>query len=126
MYDTLEGSIGEVQKIYITFLMILVMFSCGMFFFQVSSVNNFKSYVNLQIERNGGLTETALEYIENYSAESHNGRFTVSSEQLGTKVGFGEIVEYEIEGEVKFFLFDLENRAFTRNGSAVSQIRGSQ
>lgn len=124
MYDTLEGTIGEVQRIYLFIMMLLALFTAGMFFFQVSSVNNYKSYVNLQIERSGGLTDEALNYINQYSENTHNGRFNVVSDQIGERVTYGEIVEYQVEGEVKFFLFDLEDRFFTRTGSAVSQIRG--
>lgn len=125
MYDTLEDSIGEIQKIYVFLILLLALFSAGMFFFQVSSVNNFKSFVNYQIERNGGLTAEAVENIEEYSQNQHNGRFSVQSDQLGESVSYGEVVEYEVQGEVKFYLFDLEDRAFTRTGSAVSQIRGN-
>lgn len=90
---------------------------------QVSQAPNFKQVVNDNIERYGGLTDTAQNKIEEYSNTFNEGRFTVESVDMGKKKEYGEVVNYNIKQvyEINF----LVSKKVTRNleGQAVSEVR---
>lgn len=118
-----EGFIMENVKGYVGFILFMLIFSVVIFFIQVGDFNTFKQQVNYQIERQGGLTESALEEINDFSKNNYNGRFTVESELLNEKVDYGEAVDYEVIGTFKFNVFDLPEVNIPSNGTGVSQVR---
>lgn len=99
-----DGAIFEIFK-WFGFLFTLTCFaSFALYTYEVRETPNFRQHVNYQIERNGGLTEQAIENITLYSEEQYGGRYTISSPQMNQKVSFGETVEYTVTGvfEIKF------------------------
>lgn len=118
-----EATIMELVKWFIGLLLIMMMVSLAMFFFQVGNVNSFKQQVNYQIERQGGLTKTALENLNEYSEKYYNGAFTVESDQLNEKVAYGETVDYVIKGVFDIKIFPVPDVHLDFSGTGVSQIR---
>lgn len=126
-----EGAIMEVVKWFIGLLIMFSIIAVTVFAMNVSSVNNFKQQVNYEIERNGGLTEDAVDALNEYSKEyypnestENGGRFSVESDQLYETVPFGEPVDYTVVAsvEVKFFpiIPDIE---WGFKGTGVSYVR---
>lgn len=93
-----EMSIMELFKWICYFTIFMCFASFGVYTHQVRETPNFKQHVNYQIERHGGLTNVALENINNYSEEHYNGRYTIDSPLLNEKVSFGEQVDYTVTG----------------------------
>lgn len=119
----IDGSIMTTGRIFISFLMIALMLGMATFLFQLQQVNNYKQYVNYQIERNGGLTENALENINTYSENHFHDIFSVSSDQLNEKVPYGSIVEYKVQGNFNLMYWDLEPITLSNTGAALSLIK---
>lgn len=113
----------EMGKMYITIFIIFSLFSVSMFFININQANDFKQYVNYQIERNGGLTPTAMGKINKYNDEHYNGRFTVSSATGSRQMQFGDEIDYTITGEYKFLFISLPAESIKIKGSAISMIR---
>lgn len=119
----LEGSTMEMGKLYISLFIIFSMVSLALFFSEINHANDFKQYVNYQIERNGGLTSEAMEKVEAYNQQHFNGRFKVKSAQMNQQLSFGREVDYTINTTHNFFFLPLVNKNITIRGSAISQIR---
>lgn len=118
-----EGTIMELVKWFVGLLLIMMLISLTMFSFQLDNVNSFKQQVNYQIERQGGLTETAIKNINEYSKKYYNGAFKVESERLNEKVAFGEAVDYVVKGTFKIQIFPISDIHLDFNGTGVSQVR---
>ncbi|MCJ8223653.1 hypothetical protein P8822_00415 [Bacillus sonorensis] len=119
----MEGSAMELVKMYVTVFFIFALFSAGAYLININQANDFKQYVNYQIERNGGLTESAMGKISDYNEEHYHGRFNVVSSQGSRKMPFGEEVDYTIKGKYEFFFISLPVQLIHVKGSAVSMIR---
>ncbi|MCE4051688.1 hypothetical protein [Bacillus sp. Au-Bac7] len=119
----IDGSIMTTGRIFISFFMIALMLGVAVFLFQLQQVNNYKQYVNYQIERNGGLTETAVENINTYSEDHFQNVFSVSSAKLNEKVPYGSIVEYKVEGNFSLMYWDLEPITLSNTGAALSLVK---
>lgn len=113
----------EIVKWFLYLISFMAIMSLALFFFQVGDTNNFKQRVNYEIERQGGLTEEAMEVLNDYSLEKYNGRYTIQSEQLNQKVEYGNVVDYTVIGDFEVAIFPLPNVRMEFNGSGVSQIR---
>lgn len=113
----------ETARIYISMLIIMFMITFAVFLFEIQQSNDFKQYVNYQIERNGGLTAEAMENINQYSEDNYNGNFEVNSDQMNEKLPFGSTVEYEIVGTFNFLFLNFDTQSFPIKGSGVSLIR---
>jgi hypothetical protein len=118
-----EGAVMEIVKSFIGIMLIMLLLSVTIFFMHVGQVNNFKQVVNYQIERNGGLTATAINEIEDYSNTYFDGRFTVSSDKLNQKVEYGEMVDYQITALFDIVIFPIPDVAMSFSGTGISQIR---
>ncbi|GAF66458.1 hypothetical protein BTS2_3359 [Bacillus sp. TS-2] len=119
----MEGNIMALVKMFLIALGVALIVSVAVFMFQISQVNNFKQYVNYQIERNGGLTNEAISSIDNYSNEHYTGRFKVFSPYLYEKQPYGSIIPYEITGSFTFLFFEFEDVELPAKGSAISLVR---
>lgn len=99
-----DGAIFEVFKWFGFLLGLTCIASFVLYTHQVRETPNFQQYVNYEIERNGGLTEQAVDNITQQAEKHYGGRYTISSPQLNQKVSYGETVEYTIKGvfEIKF------------------------
>lgn len=73
----LEGSIMEIVKYWMYMMLLVIATTLFIFFYQASQTTRFEGYVNAQIERHGGLTETAAENIQQENIENYGGRYTV-------------------------------------------------
>lgn len=118
-----EQSIMEFVKWFIALLIIMMMVSLTIFFINLSSVNSFKQQVNYQIERQGGLTKTAISNINDYSNKYYNGDYTVTSDLLNKKVSFGDEVPYVVNATFHIKIFPLPDVKLKFNGTGVSQVR---
>ena len=118
-----EGAIMEFVKWFIGLLSFMLLFAAVVFFFQLGQVNDFKQQVNYQIERNGGLTESAISSIDEYSAKYNDGRFSVDSDLLNQKVNFGETVDYQVHAVFDIIIFLIPDVNMTFSGTGASQIR---
>jgi hypothetical protein len=88
---------------------------------QYGEKSDFKQYVNNSIERNGGITDTALTDIQNYSDEAFNGRFKMLS--TSDKKSYGEQLNYEFEMYITPIFMDFEIITIKDTGSASSKVR---
>lgn len=142
-----EQSVMEVIKWFTTFFFLMMIIAITSFLMQAQDINSIKQSVNYTIERNGGLTHEAVDYLDELSESSYGGRFKVyglvedtnGSVTMGNKkyrvssnptgeVAFGEKVNYVID--MKFnvpflntFNFDGEGLRANYKGTSVSQIR---
>lgn len=91
--------------------------------YQFNERSDYKMYVNMSIERHGGLTEAALNDIENYSTNHYKGRFKMNTEP--SSVAFGSPVEYEYTLEVKPAFFDISIYDYKGKGIASSKVGNS-
>ncbi|MGG0888913.1 hypothetical protein [Cytobacillus horneckiae] len=119
----LEGSTMELGKLYISLFIIFSMVSLTIFFTEVNHANDFKQYVNYQIERNGGLTGEAMSKVESYNQEHYGGKFKVQSNQMNQQFAFGQEVDYLVTREHTFFFLPILSQEISIKGSAISQIR---
>lgn len=119
----LEGSTMEMGKLYISLFIIFSMVSLALFFSEINHANDYKQYVNYQIERNGGLTTEAIKKIESYNQEHYGGKFKVQSAQMSQQFAFGKEVDYTIKTNYKFFFLPLLSRDISIKGTAISEIR---
>lgn len=118
-----EGAIMEMVKYFLYLFVFLALMSLTLFFFQVGDTNNFRQRINYEIERQGGLTEEAVEKLATYSEENYGGRYAITSEQLNEKVAYGEIVDYTILADFEVAIFPIPNVQMEFSGSGVSQVR---
>lgn len=119
----LEGSTMEMGKLYISLFIIFSMVSLALFFSEVNHANDYKQYVNYQIERNGGLTGEAMKKVTDYNKEHYGGKFQVQSTQMNQQFPFGNEVDYTIKTKHNFFFLPILSKEITVKGSAISQIR---
>lgn len=119
----LEGSVMETGKLYISLFIIFSMVSLALFFSELNQANEFKQYINYQIERNGGLTSAANQKINAYNQEHYNGKFEIQSLQMGQKLAFGKEVTYTVHTTHDFFFLPLLSKEISIKGVAISQIR---
>lgn len=117
-----EGAVMEIVKWFLALLMLMLLIAFTIFAINTSAINNFKQQVNYEIERNGGLTEEALESIGEYSEDYYGGRFKVESENTG-KVEFGDVVEYDVKANVEILFLPVPNWEMTFKGAGVSYVR---
>lgn len=119
----LEGSVMAIAKMYMAIFILFCLFSASAFFIQVNQGNEYKQYINYQIERNGGLTSSAMEHIEQYNKKYYDSRFTIESPMMNQKVKYGDEVNYSVKGRFKISYFDLPIQTISIKGSALSLIR---
>ena len=113
----------EILYNLLVFIIILMFISLVDVGIQVSQLPNFKQTVNDNIERYGGLTNTAQDKIKEHSNTFNKGRFTVESADLGNKKEYGEVTNYSIKQvyEIKFLISKEVTRS--TEGQAVSEVR---
>ncbi|MCM3113654.1 hypothetical protein [Lederbergia lenta] len=119
----LEGSTMEMGKLYISLFIIFSMVSLALFFSEINHANDYKQYVNYQIERNGGLTGEAIDKVETYNQKHYGGKFKIQSSQMNQQFAFGKEVDYTINRKHKFFFLPILSKDISIKGSAISQIR---
>ncbi|MFB7304589.1 MULTISPECIES: hypothetical protein [Bacillati] len=118
-----ELTVMEFVKWFIALFVIMMLVSLTLFFIELSSVNSFKQQVNYQIERQGGLTPSAMANINDYSKKYHKGNFTVTSDRLNKKVTYGEQVDYVVNGVFDIKILPIPDLEIQFKGTGVSQIR---
>lgn len=118
-----EHTIMEFAKWFMGILLLGLIFSVGMIFFRLQEVNSFKQQINYQIERRGGLTQEAVEELNEYSNENYLSNYRLESDKLNQKVSFGETVEYSVKVEIPIDIFNVPSLEFESKGSGVSQVR---
>lgn len=118
-----EGAIMELYQWLLGLMAVMMIISITLFFYEVSNVNSFKQHVSYQVERQGGLTDTAIKDINEYSKKYYDNRYKVESDQLNQKVSYGETVDYVVIGTYEIKLFPVDDVEIPSHGSAVSQVR---
>lgn len=113
----------EIMGIVLTAASILLIAMVGIFMININQTQDFKRYINTQIERNGGLTETSIVNIEEYNQMYYEGEYTLTSDQLGQTVSYGTEVNYEVTRtiDLAFDFYSIEPLTF--EGSAVCLCR---
>jgi hypothetical protein len=119
----LESSVMEMGKLYISLFIIFAMVSIALFFSEVNHANEYKQYVNYQIERHGGLTTEAMQKVEKYNDEHYGGKFEIRSSQMSSQFPFGQEVDYTVNSTHNFFFLPILSKDIVLSGSAISQIR---
>lgn len=126
----MEHAISEVIKIFTTMLFILLLIGMTIMGKHLSDVNSFKQYVNTQIERNGGYTQTVKTNVEKMNKDSYNNLFFVyepnsNTSKITQTVPFGEILNYEIHSTIPipFTTSGVVKMPIAFKGQAVSRIR---
>ena len=126
----MEHAISEIIKIFTTMLLILLLVGMVIMGKHISDVNSFKEYVNTQIERNGGYTETVKTNVEKMNEDSYNNLFFVYEPNSNTKkkiepAYFGDVVKYEIHADIPIPFTTSGNIEIpiAFKGQAVSRIR---
>lgn len=138
----MEHSIWEIAKWMMFFVMFMVMFAFGLFFIQIQDLNPYKQMVNYTIEREGGLTESALDLLHGESAAAYDSKYTVElltedangDVTVGNKKykasgpqqsqPFGTPVIYRVKMKFVMPFFDIGMFETEAYGNSVSQIRG--
>lgn len=109
------------------YLLIMVLILSGVsgyqVYFQVSKFPNYQKVVNDNIARYGGLTAPAMEKINKQSRLYGENRFSIISDEMGVKKGYGEIITYQIKQDYEVNL--IINKKITQytEGSATSEVR---
>lgn len=118
-----EDAAGEfsLQMILMAFVMFLM--AVTIFFVSYIQSSDFKTYVDGQIERNGGLTPTSVQNIQAYSNRFYDGKFEVTSLSGSDSKDFGLDVDYIVTGNIEVFFFELPDQLITSRGSATSKVR---
>ncbi|AVI31077.1 MULTISPECIES: hypothetical protein [Bacillaceae] len=119
----LDGAVMSIGKIYISICILLSLFAASVFFIQLNQGNEYKQYINYQIERNGGLTPSAMEKLQEYNEKHYDSRFTIESPMMSQKLKYGDEVNYTVKGNFKILYFDLPIQTVSTKGSALSLIR---
>ncbi|MCY8151329.1 hypothetical protein [Bacillus paralicheniformis] len=119
----LDGSLTAIAKMYLAILIIAGLVSVASFFIQANQGNEYKQYINYQIERNGGLTVSAMEKLNEYNNKYYDGRFKIESPMMNQKVKYGDEITYTVTGSFKILYFDLPIQTISIKGSALSLIR---
>ena len=110
-------------KLYIFAILTTFIVAISIFCFEVQQVNSFRAYVDSQIERNGGLTNSAMSNINTYNEKNYKGKFTVNSDQMNQKFAYGSIIDYQVVGKYKMLFLDFDTQSYPVNGSSISLIR---
>lgn len=118
-----EQSIMEVIKWITGLWLIYLILGIGLLVYDISEIPNMKQQANYQIERNGGLTPTAHENLKKYARDNMRGSYVITSDKMGRKVDFGEVVDYKVKAKFKVAFFELPDVNIDFGGSGVSQIR---
>lgn len=120
-----EGFINELFKIFISIIMVCMLAMMTMYFISISNLKEYKHYVGLEIERNGGLTNEALENISNINEKYYKGQFSVEKDgnMSNDPQPYGTLVDYTVRGDVSFKLFFEVDQTIEMNGTAASMIR---
>lgn len=119
----LEQPLSEIFRYLFGMILMCFILSVAIFCYQIQEVNTFRQQVNYRIERRGGLTDEAMAEITEYTNDYYQGRYIVSSPQMGQKVRFGDAVSYEIVGEYPLLFVPMPNVFLTIEGQAISQVR---
>ncbi|MFP7474482.1 DUF4320 family protein [Niallia taxi] len=120
----LEGAVMEFWKWIIAIFLFMTFVSFALLCIDLGNINSFKQQVNYQIERQGGLTETAVANLNEYSNKYYHGDFAIESEQLNKKVSYGDAVDYTVKGTFDIKIFPLiPDVHLNFNGTGVSQVR---
>lgn len=90
---------------------------------QVSQFSNYRQTVDDNIARYGGLTNTAVYKINEYSQSHNKNRFSVISEDMGKKKKYGEIVSYQIKQEYQIRFLISKKVIKYSDGTVVSEVR---
>lgn len=118
-----EEAAGEFTLQVMLMFFIFLMMATTIFFVTYIQTSDIKTYVNGQIERNGGLTATAVQNINDYSSKYYDKKFSVTSLSGNDKKPFGSEVNYIVNANVKVVFFDLPDQLISSRGSAVSKVR---
>lgn len=118
-----EGAIMTLSKWFLDFLLLFVFLALVFFFIEVGGINSFKQQVNYQIERNGGLTETAMSNITNISKTKYDNKYVVQSDDGNDKKAFGEVINYRVVSKFKIKFLPMPDVNLTFSGSGISMIR---
>lgn len=110
-----------IQMIF-TFLS-LFMFALFIYGIQNIQTQDFKNYVDGQLERHGGLTSVAASNISNFSDDYYQGRYSVTSLSGTGKKAYGEVIDYRISGTIDIVFMDIPNVLTSKNGSTISLVR---
>lgn len=113
----------EIVGIVLTAASILIIAMVGVFMININQTQDFKRYVNTQIERNGGLTETSMTNIEEYNQTYYEGEYNISSDQEGQSVPYGTEVNYVVTRTIDFAFDFYSIEPLDFEGSAVSLCR---
>jgi hypothetical protein len=105
--------------------MLVLFFLLGFFIFGIQNVQteDFKHYVDGELEKHGGLTSEAASNIEAYSNQYYEGRYDISDVSGTGQQPYGTPINYKIEGTLKLYFFDLPNQVTLKKGSTISLVR---
>ncbi|PAK32387.1 MULTISPECIES: hypothetical protein [Bacillus] len=118
-----DGSITSLGKMYIFLICLLGLISVNTFFIQLNQANEYKQFVNYQIERHGGLTPAALKKLNEHHKKHYGSEFKIESPVLNQKVSFGDEVDYTIQADYEILYFKIPNVKIPIKGSAVAWTR---
>lgn len=119
----MDHSVAELIK-YVIGLITVVMFCIvSRFCIKLLDINPFQQTVNYTIEREGGLTPSAISRINKESKDNYNSSFTITSSDSNKEKKFGELTSYTINQNFSFYFFKKIEFSISRNGESVSQVR---
>lgn len=118
-----EKSIMEIVGIVLTGASILLIVIVGLFMININQTQDFKRYVNTQIERYGGLPEEAMANIEEYNQKYFEGEYTLTSDYVGQTVPYGTEVDYVVTRTIDMGTDRFSIPPLPFEGSTVSLCR---
>lgn len=113
----------EIVGIILTALSIIVIAMVGVFMININQTQDYKRYINTQIERNGGLTAESMANIEEYNQTYFEGEYTLTCDVAGQKVPYGTEVDYEVTRNIDMAFEFYSIPPLTFEGSSVSLCR---
>lgn len=102
----MDSAVMEFAKWFIGIIAVAFVTTMVVFLFQLNQVNNFQQEVNYQIERHGGLTESALVELNDVAKSNYGGC----------------IVESYEDGAPCFFANDQDDPEMKSSGFFVQEI----
>lgn len=118
----MDAIVSFFGKVALAALIITMLVTVASVLQQYGEKNDYKQYVNLSIERFGGLTPAAIQDINQYSADHYDGRFSLKTEP-SEKKPFGEVIAYSFDMKITPVFTDIELSTRSFDGHASSKVR---
>ncbi|MDD9150439.1 MULTISPECIES: hypothetical protein [unclassified Sporolactobacillus] len=114
----------NIATLIIFAILIAALGTSAAYWAQRSQAYDFRQYVDYQIQRNGGLTGSAMTEINAYDQQKYGGRYRLESKSGNGAQPYGSVINYQVKVPERLTLLNIQLPPQTISGSAVSLVRG--